>query len=278
MSETARSSTDSPHARGLSLGHTSNDPGVQALETAKRIAAPIGAAGGAFMLHPEVLQPGKDAGYPGGFAYYVVGRGGVLGDVEANVVTSAFGFFAPALIKSLWDSGVVVEGARAGSDRYATSCAAWGRSRLASFDGVEELDSLLVRIIDAADPTGLSLFAGWQVQTRALDVPGRCYQLIHVLRELRGSCHIVAVVAHGLSPLAAILANPGSAGVEQAQRFGWEGPFPDSGVLKATFSSAEELTDQQMARHLAVLNADERSRLVELVEGAGKAVLNTGTA
>lgn len=252
----------------LSLGTTTHCASKNAVRIARRISAPVGAAGGAFMLHPEVLQPGKDAGYPGGFSYYVVGRGGVLGDVEANVVVSAFGFFAPTLVQSLWNSGVVVEGARAGADRYATSCAAWGRSRLSGFAAVEELDSLLTRVVDGADPTGLSLFAGWQAQTRASDVHGRCYQMIHVLRELRGSCHIVAVVAHGMSPLAAILANPGSVGVEQAERFGWKGPFPDKEALTSTFESAEALTDQLMARHLDVLSPDELERLALLLEEA----------
>jgi hypothetical protein len=259
----------------LPLGETSHRPSEISLKTARRIAAPVGAAGGAFMLHPEVLQPGKDAGYPGGFSYYVVGRGGVLGDVEANVVVSAFGFFAPDLIESLWSSGVVVEGARAGADRYATSCAAWGRARLSAFRDVEELESLLVRVVDSADPTGLSLFAGWQVQTRASDVLGRCYQLIHVLRELRGSCHVVAVVAHGMSPLSAILANPGSAGVEQAERFGWKGPFPDKESLVSTFASAEVLTDQLMARHLDVLSATEQGRFAQLLEEAKAILLGT---
>lgn len=257
----------------ISVGHTTNRPDDRSLLTARAIAAPIGAVGGAFMLHPEVLQSGKDAGYPGGFAYYVVGRGGVLGDVDANVVVSAFGFFAPSLVKSLWDSGVVVEGARAGSDRYAAACAQFARSRLATFDGAEELDSLLARVIDTADPTGLSLFAGWQFQTRATDTPGRCYQLVHVLRELRGSCHIVAVVAHGMSPLAAILSNPGSAGVDQAKRFGWEEPFPNKEDLESTFASVENLTDVQMARHLSVLDESEQVRLIELVDELRTAVI-----
>lgn len=259
----------------MSLGHTSHRPSDLAIRTAQKISAPVGSTGGAFMLHPEVLQAGKDVGYPGGFSYYVVGRGGVLGDVDANVVVSAFGFFAPALVRSLWDSGVVVEGARAGADRYATGCAQWGRQRLEAFEGVEELETLLSRIIDSADPTGLSLFAGWQVQTRAADVPGRCYQLIHVLRELRGSCHIVAVVAHGMSPLAAILANPGSAGVDQAKRFGWEGPFPAKEDLVSTFDSAESLTDHLMAQHLETLSPAELDRLVVLIEQAKDAVLGS---
>ena len=262
----------------LVLGHTSNRPSEDCLAAARRVAGPVGAAGGAFMLHPEVLQPGKEAGYPGGFAYYVVGRGGVLGDVDANVIVSAFGFFAPALIKSLWESGVVIEGARAGADRYAAACGQWGRARLGTFSGAEELDDLLCRVVDSADATGLSLFAGWQVQTRASDTPGRCYQMIHVLRELRGSCHIAAVVAHGMSPLAAILANPGAAGIEQAKRFGWEGPFPEGSDLRETFASAEAMTDHMMARHLGVLGSSELERLVVLVEQAKDVVLGSDKA
>lgn len=214
------------------------------------------------MLHPETLQPGKDAGYPGGFSYYVVGRGGVLGDVDAAVVVSAFGFFAPQLVRSLWELGVVVEGARAGSDRYALGCAAWGRARLGGFQDAARLATLLEKVVDSADGTGLSLFAGWRAQSRVDDAAGRCYQLVHVLREMRGSAHIVAIVAHGLSPLAAILANPGSAGPDQAKRFGWEEPFPDGGSLKATFESAERLTDEIVARQLQVLTESELDDLV----------------
>lgn len=247
------------------VGQTSNHPSAHSLATARALAAPVGATGGAFMLHPETLQPGKDAGYPGGFSYYVVGRGGVLGDVDASVIISAFGFFAPELVRSLWESGVAVEGARAGADRYALGCAAWGRSRLSGFAGASRLVELLEKVIDGSDPTGLSLFTGWRAQARVSDAHGRCYQLIHVLRELRGSAHIVAIVAHGLSPLAAILANPGSAGVDQAKRFGWEGPFPDGESLKTTFDSAENLTNEIVARQLGILNDAEQDELLSLV-------------
>lgn len=140
------------------------------------------------MLHPDTLSPGKAAGYPGGFSYYVVGRGGVLGDVDASVVVSAFAFFAPSLVRSLWEAGVVVEGARKASDRYALACAEWGRQRLGAFAHAERLAELLAKIVDHADPTGLVLFAGWQTQACVDDALGRCYQLLHALRELRGAC------------------------------------------------------------------------------------------
>lgn len=223
--------------------------------------------GGAFMLHPDVLGPGKEAGYPGGFAYYVVGRGGVLGDVDADVVVSAFGFFAPTLVSSLWNAGVVVEGARAGARRYGDACAAWGRTRLADFTGAERLADLLARVVDSADVGGLSLFAGWRTAPRPDDAAGRCYLLIHVARELRGSAHLVACVASGLTPRDAVLANP-QGGPEQAERFGWSGPVEPDPRAGARFAAAEELTDGLMARHLDVLSDTELGELSDLVAAA----------
>lgn len=223
--------------------------------------------GGAFMLHPEVLGPGKEAGYPGGFSYYVVGRGGVLGDVDADVVVSAFGFFAPRLVSSLWDAGVVVEGARAGARRYADACSEWGRVRLGTFDGAERLAELLERVVDAADVGGLSLFSGWRSVPRPDDATGRCYLLMHVARELRGSVHLVACVASGLTPCDAVLVNP-NGGADQAEKFGWSGPFDVSASASAAFVVAENLTNQLMARHLDVLSDDELSELADLVASA----------
>ncbi len=219
------------------------------------------------MLHPDVLGLGKDAGYPGGFAYYVVGRGGVLGDVDASVVVSAFGFFAPGLIASLWNAGVVVEGAQAGARRYAEACAEWGRSRLSEFAGAERLTALVERVIDQADVGALPLFAGWRAIERPDDPAGRCYLVVHVLRELRGSVHLVACVASGLTPLDAVLSNP-IGGVEQAEKFGWTGPFSIGADLAGKFIVAEELTNSLMAQHLDVLTDDELAELSQLVTDA----------
>jgi hypothetical protein len=50
----------------------------------------IGKAGSAFYFHPSTLARGKEVGLDG-FRFYMLGRGGVLGDVESDVVASAFG-------------------------------------------------------------------------------------------------------------------------------------------------------------------------------------------
>jgi hypothetical protein len=191
----------------------------------------------------------------------------VLGDVDADVVVSAFGFFAPELVSSLWNAGVGVEGARAGARRYADGCTTWGRARLADFPGAERLADLLGRVVDAAEVGGLSLFSGWRGVDRPVDAAGRCYLLIHVTRELRGSVHLVSCIASGLTPRDAVLANP-SGGADQAERFGWSGPFDLPSDAARSFARAEDLTDRLMARHLDVLTDDEQRELTDLVTAA----------
>ncbi|MEI7547531.1 MAG: hypothetical protein WCK21_05680 [Actinomycetota bacterium] len=233
------------------------------LAAIRALTRPIGDLGGRWMLHPEVLDPARAAGYRNGFLYYVAGRGGVLGDVEADVVSSAFGFFAPALMRKMWNEGIAVEGARASATRYGAACAQFGRTRLAGFAATERLAELAGRVAGGVDDSGLALFAGWRAEPRPSDSEGRAYFLLHVLRELRGGVHLLAVVASGLTPLEAVLASSGEA---NAMRFGWTGPFPtvDAGAR----ARAEDLTDRVLARlYSAVLSDAETEELATLVNG-----------
>lgn len=249
---------------------SSDKSSLSALETVRAVADPIGSFGGAFMLHPETLGPCKEAGYPNGFAYYVAGRGGVLGDVDADVVSAAFGPFAPSLVRAMWEAGVVVEGAAASSRRYAEACAHWGEKRVSSFAGARRFAELAERVINAVPAYGNSLFVGWR-SLRWPDGDGaRAFFLLHLLREWRGSVHIVAVSASGLSPLDSILALDESqgGGAEKAKRFGWQEPFNDSSHLRETRIAAEKLTDSlQIPVYETALSAGERAEFVGLVEG-----------
>jgi hypothetical protein len=112
-----------------------------------------------------------------------------------------------------------------------------------------------------ADVTGLALFAGWRNQPLPADPAGRAYFLMHVLRELRGGVHLLAVVATGLDPRAAVFA---SGGADEAARFGWAGPYDD--LVGVTKKAAEDLTDEILTRlYGAVLSADEVAELAGLV-------------
>ena len=57
----------------------------------------ISVCGSAFYFAPSTLAIGADLGLDG-VGFYVMGRGGVLGDVEPRVVSAAFGYFNPALV------------------------------------------------------------------------------------------------------------------------------------------------------------------------------------
>ncbi len=218
--------------------------------------------GGAFMLHPDVLGPCRDHGYPNGFVYYGRGRGGVLGEVDADVVAAAFGYFRPDLVRRIWEAGVSVEGARAASTRYAADAAAWGRARLAGVEGLARFVEIAERLVDAVDPAGLALFAGWRAEPRPGDDAGRAYLLTHVLREWRGSVHVVATVAAGLTAVEAVLANPGGPGPDGAKLFGWTEPYP-------------EITDDLVARRVAAEAHTSRLMLpaYEQLTGADRAGL-----
>lgn len=242
---------------------------MNAEECAARIAPTVGDLGARFMLHAETMEAGKEAGFPNGFAYYMAGRGGVLGDVDADVVYAAFMFFNPAVVTKMWKAGTAVAGAASAARSYGESCANWGRVRLAEMEGAGRLAELLSRVVDGADAAGLSLFAGWRAMPLPDDAPARAYQLIHVLRELRGSVHVAAVAAAGLTGLEAVLVGDGGSEA-LAQLHGWPGESPEGKAhLRPRWERAEADTSAYMARLLErTLTADERGELASLVDAA----------
>jgi len=225
--------------------------------------------GGGFMISAQAKAFGKDNGLRGRQAY-VLGRGSVLGDVDADVVTSAFGFWPADVVRESWDAAravMSVADARAG---YSAACHDWGVAHYSSFAGAARLAELLEWIVDGTDVAGLPLYAGWRAVPLPHDPAARLAQLMHLLREHRGGLHLVAVVALGLTPLQAILSGKGGTG--NATFFGWEEPFEDiSGHLVAR-SEAEALTDRLVAPAYDVLGHDERVELLELLQGAADAV------
>ncbi len=226
------------------------------------LTEPVGHLGGHWMLHPEVLKPCKDAGYPHGYAYYVAGRGGVLGDVDSDVIAASFGFFEPKLVRLMWDIGLAVEGGAASAKRYGEACAEFGRKRLAGFSDAARLSELAAKVADGVEITGLPLFAGWRTQPRPDDAEGRAAFLLHVLRELRGGIHLLAVAATGLGLRGAVFATGGQA---LADQFGWSGPYDD--LADSSKKPAEDLTDEILIRlYGRVVSADEAAELAGLVK------------
>lgn len=220
----------------------------------------IGSLGAAFYFTPETLARGKELGLDG-FRFYFLGRGGVLGDVEAPVVQSAFGYFAPGVVAKIWDSAKAVVTPRQAGRAYAEASAEFGRARFAGLPGLEAFCEAAETVRDATHPAGLALFAALAAEPLADDPPARAMQLVTVLRELRGSTHLVAVVASGLSPkMAHFLRRP-----DDFATFGYgEDEVPTvTDDDRSDLARADALTDQLVGRSFAVLGEEGRSSLLD---------------
>ena len=215
--------------------------------------------GWAFFFAPETLATGKELGLDG-FRFYFLGRGGVLGDVDAAVVCSAFGYFEPSLVERIWDSARAVMAPRDAGRAFLACGAEFGRARFSDLDGMAAFCAAADAVNEAADPVGLALYAAARAEPLADDAPAHAMQLLYVLRELRGSAHLLAVRACGLDARTAhCVARPQDLGL-----FGW----PDDASVdvtdtdRAKWAAAEELTDDLLLPAYAVLDDAGRAALV----------------
>lgn len=240
-----------------------------ALAAVRATKAAVGSLGGAFMISAEAKAAGKEGGYRG-WSLYCAGRGGVLGPAPAEVVVAAFGFLSPGLVGPAWQAGLEVRPVEQTVARYAEVCRSWGRHRWGGLPGVERLAELAERVAVAAESEGWPLFAAWRAQPLPDDPPARAAQLLHVLREHRGSAHVSAVRVAGLRPLEAVVAGPG--GVRNAAFFGWADAQIAAVVVDAAMAArrarAEELTDALVAPAYAALTAAETDELTDLLAAA----------
>jgi hypothetical protein len=242
----------------------------QATTTAVAAKGPIGDLGGNWMLGEAEEQATADAGMVE-WQLYFLGRHGVLGDVDPDVILAAAFFFPADHLRREWGIARALMTPAEGLRRYLAVCHRWGRDRLAGFADADRLSELGLKVIDSSNALGLPLFAGW----RAVPLPDpgpvsgdeRCAQVMQVLREHRGACHGVALAALQLDPLMAILANQG--GEENAREYGWEPPFPQvTDADRALRGRVEELTDDLAAVAYDGLTVSEQAELVDLLRAA----------
>jgi hypothetical protein len=225
--------------------------------------------GSAYYFVPETLARGNDLGLDG-FRFYFLGRGGVLGDVEASVVASAFGYFEPGLLKTMWDSARQVMPPRDAARAHLECAHSFGRAHFAGVAELAELCAAAEAVVAAAEPAGMALFAGYAAEPLPDDLPARAMQLVAVLRELRGSAHLLAVVASGLSPkVAHYLSRP-----DAFTLFGWtEGEEPAvSEAERQALAEAERLTDRLLLPAYGVLDGDGRDALAVGIERLAAAI------
>ncbi len=219
----------------------------------------IGGLGSAFYFVPETLAAGEALGLDP-FRFYFLGRGGVLGDVEARVVASAFGYFEPSLVKTMWESGRETVAPRDAGRAYLECCRELGRRRFAGLSGLDSFCASAENVVAAADPAGLALYAGISAEPLPDDLPARAMQLVAVLREYRGSVHLLAVLASGLEPRTAhYMRRPNDLAL-----FGWPADQPPE-VTEAdrkALAVADALTDRLVLDAFAVIEPGRRDIFV----------------
>ncbi len=219
-----------------------------ALAAVRATSVPVHDIGTAIYLSPDVMALAAEWGWANPFAFYFAGRGGMLGEVGPDVVTSALGWFEPNAVAAMYAEGVGVAGAKAAAARMAEAHGEWGTKHYAGVEGIDDIVAVSEQLVDGIEGSALPLFVGWRDAARSEDAAGRAAQLMQMLREWRGGLHLVATTAVGLSPLEAILTNEGEG---QAKFFGWSEPFADVSAIKAKHDEAEQTTDRLCASTLA---------------------------
>ena len=236
---------------------------MQPHDVIRATADPLNLVGAAFYFAPETRAAAKQQFGLDGFRNYFLGRGGVLGDVDADVVAAAFGYFEPGLIRNLWSSGVERIAPRSPRDVARGFIAAgheFGRAHFGDLDGLAEFADAAAVVIGSVEPAGLSLFAGVRAEPVPDDAPAAALHQAMVLRELRGSVHLVAVIASGLtSAVAHAIKRPGD-----TETFGYAPDAAESVTAdqRAAWERAEQLTDQLLVPAFSGLSDAQGAALV----------------
>jgi hypothetical protein len=238
-------------------------------ELVKEVCPIINNTGWAYYFAPETQAKGAELGLDG-LEFYVIGRGGPLGDCDGLAVAAAFGYFNPATIVKAWNSAKAKVAPRAAGKIHLECCANFGRAKLAEIPGLAEFVIAADAVNEAANPDGLALYAAIRSEPLATDTAGRAMQLVSVLREFRGSAHLLAVRAVGLdSKTAHFVKRP-----NDIKMFGWsdaDAPHIDEAEHRMMLE-AENLTDRLVAPAYGVLDESGRVALLAGAEAIKTAV------
>lgn len=215
---------------------------------------------------PRTLRRAREMGITG-WAFYVAGRGGALGDdARAETVAAALGFIAPDAVRGGLETAAKVGQSAVAAHRLA-ECCRWGNENFAMVPRLARLVDLAEQVVVAADASAMPLFAAWRAMPLPDDSePARAATLIHLLEEHRAGAWLLACRACGLSPMQALIAGP--QGQEEVAAYGWQPPYPARGPLMRRYAYAEALANRLIGQAYLVLTGAERAELVGLLKTA----------
>jgi hypothetical protein len=231
-------------------------------------AEPLGNIGAHFYFQPETLAAGKELGLDG-FRFYVLGRGGVMGDVDAALVQSGFGYFDPALVEKMWNSAKDRVAPQAAATAYLDAGYALARANFDDSPALAGFVAAAAKVIGSVDRSALPLFAAYAAMPVPEDTIAAAYHYAIVLRELRGSVHLAAVAAAGLhSRVAHQMRRP-----DMIEMFGWKEELDVVAEHHGRRSRADEMTDDAMTQIYSVLDETDGAAFIagvtEMAEALG---------
>ncbi|MFB0928231.1 MAG: hypothetical protein QMB08_09185 [Acidimicrobiales bacterium] len=238
-------------------------------ELVSATAGKINSLGAIYYFHRDTIAHGKEQLGLDGMRFYFIGRGGVLGDVEAPVVTSAFGYFAPPVVAKMWNTSKEKVAPRDAAQAALGCNAALGRGKLDDIAGLAEFCAAAEQVIADVNPAGLQLYAAVAAEPLPADLPGRAMQLAVIHRELRGSAHLAAVIVAGVHPsVAHAIRRPNDIGT-----FGWPDDLMITDDDRLNLVAADAATDKLSAGHYAGLSDEQRSAFVTGIDAMGDILL-----
>ncbi|MBB5870391.1 hypothetical protein F4553_003770 [Allocatelliglobosispora scoriae] len=230
----------------------------------------VQALGGAAPTCPKTLQRARELGLSG-WAFTIAGRGGVLGEVRPELVAASLGLIAPDAVQAGWESARAIIPPVMVAAEVMTQVRRWGAENLQTTPRVERLAELAKRVVRAADPAGLPLFAAWRAASRPLADPAESAAVgLFLLREYGAGVFLMAARVGGLAPVEALIS--GRAGEAAAVAYGWQPPFPSPGPLARRRAWVDGATDRIVGRSYGVLTRPERLEWTTLVNAASGAV------
>src|SRR5690625_2900216 len=131
---------------------------MDALAAAQATAEPVSKVTSHFMIAGATYKRGAELGFAG-VDFYMTGRGGVLGDVDPDVVSAAFVFMEPGHLREQWEQGTAVMSASEAGAAFAACAYAWAEAHVPDVASNERLAELAGKLAAGADLACAPVFA-----------------------------------------------------------------------------------------------------------------------
>jgi hypothetical protein len=233
---------------------------MNSTELADLVATPIQFIGMSFYFDAATRERAKELGL-NSFEFYGLGRGGTLGDVDADVVTDAFTFFHPRSVDRMWTTAKTKASPTSVAQDYVQAAYAYADRTFGAVDRdvLTQFAMASHKVASAVERGHHLLVDGYRQFHVPTDPVHAAYLGAILMRELRGCVHIDAVREAGIEPAEAIY-------LQDADLFKLHG-YEESEIPEVTDdhqakkARAEELTSTGVAHYFDVLSDDERQSL-----------------